>query len=191
MKYFNTDASNNTNVGNNANANASNNTNINTNVNTYDGKIKDKIGDIRVVLSRLIDRVTTKDREKIKKELYKIENKTNLSDKEKEKIDDNLLELVNKLNRKEKYRYNDRDDLDYHGIRDNENVFNNIDDDDYYKPLLVKGSFNENYKYHESRGDKNKKLSREQYLNLINPHLSDLINENKAIETRSNERKFK
>ena len=142
MKYFNTDASNNTNVGNNANANASNNTNINTNVNTYDGKIKDKIGDIGVVLSRLIDRVTTKDREKIKKELYKIENKTNLSDKEKEKIDDNLLELVKKLNKKEKYRYNDRDDLDYHGIRDNENVFNNINDDDYYKPILVKSSFN-------------------------------------------------
>ena len=33
----------------------------------------------------------------IKKELYEIENKKNLSDNEKEKIDDNLLQLVNKL----------------------------------------------------------------------------------------------
>ena len=53
-----------------------------------------------MILSRLGDIVTKNDREKIKKELYEIENKTNLSDKEKEKIDDNLLELVNKLNKK-------------------------------------------------------------------------------------------
>ena len=78
---------------------------------------------------------------KLKKELYEIESKKNLSDEEKEKIDDNLLELVNKLNKKEKYRYHDRDDLDYHGIRDIENVFDNIDDDDYYKPILVKSYF--------------------------------------------------
>ena len=134
--------------------------------------------------------MTKNDREKIKKELYEIENKTNLSDKEKEKIDDNLLELVNKLNKKEKYRYHDRDDLDYHGIRDIENVFDNIDDDDYYKPILVKNSFDENHKYYESRGDKDKKLSIEQYLDMIKPYLSDLINENKAIETSSNEWKI-
>ena len=124
---------------------------------------------------------------KLKKELYEIESKKNLSDEEKEKIDDNLLELVNKLNKKEKYRYHDRDDLDYHGIRDIENVFDNIDDDDYYKSILVKTSFDENYKYYKSRGDKGKKLSIEQYLDMIKPYLSDLVNENKAIETSSNE----
>ena len=85
-----------------------------------------------MIPGRLGDIVTKNDRKKIWKELYEIEN---LSDQEKEKIDDNLLELVNKLNKKEKYRNNDRDDLDYHGIRD-------IDDDDYYKPILVKSSFN-------------------------------------------------
>ena len=37
---------------------------------------------------------------KIKKELYEIENKKNLSDKEKEKIDYNLLELVRTLDKK-------------------------------------------------------------------------------------------
>ena len=131
MKHFNTNVDNN-NVDNNANDD------------TYDGKIRDKIRNIRVMLSRLGDIVTKDDRVKIKKELYEIENKKNLSDKEKEKIDDNLLKLVNKLNKKEKYRYHDRDDLDYHGIRDIENVFDNIDDDDdndCYKPILVKRSF--------------------------------------------------
>ena len=150
MKHFNTNVDNNT-------------TNVDTNDDTYDAKIRDKIGDIRVILSRLGDIVTKDDRVKIKKELYEIENKKNLSDKEKEKIDDNLLELVNKLNKKEKYRYHDRDDLDYHGIRDIENLFDADNNEDYYKPILVKSSFKENYKYYESRGDKHK-LSIEQYL---------------------------
>ena len=65
------------------------------------------------------------------------------------------------------------------------NFFDNIDDD-YYKPILVKSSFSESYKYYESRRDKDKKLSIEQYLDVIKPYLSDLINENKAIETSSN-----
>ena len=139
------------------------------------------------MLSRLGNIVAKNDREKIKKELYEIENKTNLSDKKKEKIDDNLLKLVNKLNEKEKYH--DRDDLDYHGLRDIENVFDKSNDD-CYKPILVKSSFNESYKYYESRGDKDKKLSIGQYLNLIKPYSIDLINENKAIETSSNEWKI-
>ena len=136
------------------------------------------------------DIVTKNDREKIKKELYEIENKTNISDRKNEKIDDNLLELVNKLNKKEKYRYHDRDDLDYHGIRDIENLFDADNNEDYYKPILVKSSFKENYKYYESRGDKDKKLSIEQYLDMIKPYLSDLINENKAIENNFNEWKI-
>ena len=100
--------------------------------------------------------VTKNDREKVKKELYEIENKKNLSHKEKKKIDDNLLESVNKLSKKEKYRYHDRDDLDYHGIRDIENLFDADNNEDYYKPILVKSSFNESYKYYESGGDKDK-----------------------------------
>ena len=141
----------------NYNTNVSNNT---ANDDTYDGKISD----IRAILSRLRNIVTKNDREKVKKELYEIENKKNLSDKEKEKIDDNLLELVNKLNKKEKYRYHDRDDLDYHGIRDIENLFDADNNEDYYKPILVKRSFNESYKYYESRRDKDKKLSIENIL---------------------------
>ena len=44
-------------------------------------------------------------------------------------------------------------------------MFDNDDDDnDYYKPILVESSFKNNYKYYESRGDKDKKLSVKQYL---------------------------
>ena len=186
MKHFNI----NTNVNNNVSNKNFVNNNTNDDDDDDDDKIRNKISDIRTILSRLGNIVTKNDRKKIKKELYEIEKKENLSDKEKEKIYDNLVELVNKLNKKEKYRYHDRDDLDYHGIRDIENLFDADNNEDYYKPILVKSSFNESYKYYKSRGDKDKKLSIEQYPDMIKPYLSDLINENKAIETSSNEWKI-
>ena len=45
---------------------------------TYDDKIRGKISDIRMILSRLGNIVTNKDRKKITKELYEIEKKENL-----------------------------------------------------------------------------------------------------------------
>ena len=111
-----------------------------------------------MILSRLGNTVTNNDRKKIKRMPYEIEKKENLSDKEKEKIYDDLAELVNTLNKKEEYKYHDRDDLDYYGIRDIENLFDNNNDNfsDYYKPILIESSFKNNYKYYESRGDKDK-----------------------------------
>ena len=64
-----------------------------------DGKIRDKISDIRVILSRLRNTITNNDRKKIKKDLYEIE-KQNLSDREKEQIYDHLVELVKTLIKK-------------------------------------------------------------------------------------------
>ena len=72
MKHFNNNFDND-NVDNNANDDED----------IYDGKIRDKISDIRAILSRLGDIVTKNDRKKIKIELYEIENKKNPSDKEK------------------------------------------------------------------------------------------------------------
>ena len=80
---------------------------------TYDGKIRDKISDIRMILSRLGSIVTKNDRKKITKELYELEKKKNLSNKEKKVIYNYLVELVNTLNKKETYQYHDHDDLDH------------------------------------------------------------------------------
>ena len=57
--------------------------------------------------------------------------------------------------------------------------------------MLVESSFKCNYKYYESRGDQDKKLSVKQYLYKIMPYLSDLINENKAYEIILMNEKFK
>ena len=76
--------------------------NNNTNDDTYDDKIRGKISDIRIILSRLGNIVTNKDRKEITKELYEIEKNKNLSDKEKEEICDHLVKLVKNLNKKKK-----------------------------------------------------------------------------------------
>ena len=96
--------------------------NNNTDDDTYDDKIKGKISDIRMILSRLGNIVTKNDRKKIKKELYEIEKKQNLSDNEKEKIYDHLVKLANTLDKKEEYKHSDHDDLDYFGIKELENL---------------------------------------------------------------------
>ena len=76
----------------------------------------------------------------------------------------------------------DRDDLDYYGIRDIENLFDKVSEEDYYKPILVKSSFKGNYKYYESRGDKNKNIFAEQDLNKIKPYLRDTRNDHKPLK---------
>ena len=93
---------------------------------------------------------------------------------------------------KTKYLDYDDDDDEYKGIKGLEHLFEEINenDDDYYKTILVKSSFDEGYKEYESRGDKNKTLSIEQYLNKIMQHLKELINNHKAIKISSNEWKI-
>ena len=163
--------------------------NNSTSDDTYDYKMKGKTNDIWIILSRLGNIVTKNNRKKIKKEFYEIEKKQNLSDNEKGEIYDHLLELVNDFNKKEEYKHGDHDNLDYFGISELESLFTNDDDNDhnYYKPVLVKSYFKNNYKYHESRGDKGKKLSVKQYVYMITSHLSDLINNHENIRNESNE----
>ena len=69
-------------------------------------------------------------------------------------------------------------------------MVDDINDEDYYKPILVKSSFEDSYKYYESRGDEDKKLLVTQCLDMINSYLSDLINDQKTIENNSNEWKI-
>ena len=78
--------------------------NNNNNNNNNNEKIRGKISDIRIILSRLGNIVEINDRKKIKKELYEIEKKKNLSNREKEKIYDHLIELVNTSIKKKNIR---------------------------------------------------------------------------------------
>ena len=50
---------------------------------------------------------------------------------------------------------------------------------DYYKPILARSSFENNYGEYEIRGDKNKNLTLKPYLYINTTQLAELINEKK------------
>ena len=54
-------------------------------------------------------------------------------------------------------------------------------EEDYYKPIFVKSSHKGDYKYYESNGDIEKRLSVKQYLNTIALYLYDLINDHNIV----------
>ena len=91
----------------------------------------------------------------IRKNLYDIENLTNLSESKIKEIEKNVSELEESLFKIK--GYNDYDDTEYEGIKEI-NLFNQSVDKDYYKPIRTKSAFNDNYIEYESKGDKNKNL---------------------------------
>ena len=50
-----------------------------------------------------------------------------------------------------------------------------VEEKDYYKPVKVGNFWSNNYIEYESNGDRNKKLSAEEYLNKIRKYLKDVI----------------
>ena len=53
-------------------------------------------------------------------------------------------------------------------------------DEDYYKPIIATGAFNNNYIQYESKGNKDKILTANEYLDMIRPYLSNIINDHKT-----------
>ena len=52
--------------------------------------------------------------------------------------------------------------------------------EDYYKPIIASGAFDGSYIQYESKGGRGKNLSIKEYLNIIKPYLSDIINDHKT-----------
>ena len=71
-----------------------------------------------MILSRLGNTVTNKDRKKIRRKLYEIEKKRKPFRQEKRKDLWWSCSISKDLWWKKKYKYHDRDDLDDHVIRD-------------------------------------------------------------------------
>ena len=53
-------------------------------------------------------------------------------------------------------------------------------DEDYYKSVITNNAFNNNYIQYESKGNKDKILTTNEYLDMIRPYLSDIINDPKT-----------
>ena len=52
--------------------------------------------------------------------------------------------------------------------------------ENYYEPIIVNDAFNNNYIQYESKGDKDKILTVNEYLYMIRPYLVDMINDHKT-----------
>ena len=114
------------------------------------------------------------DREIIDKYLKELEEKDH------KKTGEYLKKLKEDLNKLKRHRYNIIDNIDYKGIKEIENLFNKINEEDYYEPIKTKHAFDDDYIEYESRGDKNSNLSLVEYLNIIRPYLVDMIDNHKA-----------
>ena len=114
----------------------------------------------------------------IRKNLYEIESEKNLFESKIKDIKRNLTELEENLSKTKKHYY--YDEVEYKGIRNMKDLFDLSIDEDYYKPIITKGAFNNKYIQYGSKGDKGKNLSIKQYLNMIKPYLSDIINDHKT-----------
>ena len=86
-----------------------------------------------------------------------------------------LDELDKKILKLDKHQ--DYDDFEYRGIKNVHNLFKLSIGKDYYKPILVKSGYNNNYIQYETKGDKI--LTLKEYLALIEQYLRELINDYK------------
>ena len=76
-----------------------------------------------------------------------------------------------------KYISSDYDSPDYYGLKDLEYTFGDLDD--YYNSKLAKESFNGNYQMYTCRGDKDRDMNIDIYLDKVRPYLMALIDEKK------------
>ena len=90
----------------------------------------------------------------------------------------NLTELEENLSKTKNYY--DYEDIEHRGIKNVRYLFDLAIDEDYYKPAIGRGTFDGNYIQYESKGDKGKNLSIKEYLNIMKPYLSYIINDHKT-----------
>ena len=68
----------------------------------------------------------------------------------------------------------DNRDNNQANLQDIEYIFSDLDD--YYKPILVQGLFNDNYQRYNCRGDLTRQMPVDTYLDKVIPYVRLLIN---------------
>ena len=129
-------------------------------------KTKKRIETIREKLKELRYKLSRSELKEIRKHLYNIEKNNELLELE------TIKEYLDELD--EKILESDDNDFEFIGIENVQDLFEIL----IYKPTIVKSGYNNNYIEYRSEGDK--LLTIEEYLNLIEPYLRELINETKV-----------
>ena len=135
-------------------------------------KNKERIDNIRDDLKDLSSKLSKSELKEIKTNLYNTEKRKKISTKKTNKYLDELDKKILKLE-----KYQDYDDHEYKRIKGIKDLFKPSIDKDYYKPVLVKSGYNNNFVQYESKGDKI--LSIQEYLSLTEKYLKKLINQYK------------
>ena len=94
-------------------------------------------------------------------------------------IEESLFKLGKILSKLKKYQ--DHDNIEYKGIRNIGQLFNQSVDKDYLKSIRTNSDFN-GYIEYESKEHKGKILSIKEYLDKIRPYLIDIIIDHKTKE---------
>ena len=93
-------------------------------------------------------------------------------------IENNLYELERNLSKTKKYY--DYDDAEYRGKKDVKDLFDCSIDEDFYKPIMRNSAFDNNYIQYGSKGNKDKILTVNEYLDIIRPYSRGIINDHKT-----------
>ena len=81
------------------------------------------------------------------------------------KIEKNLDELERNLSKTKTYY--DNDNSECKGTRSVRNLFDLSINEDYYKPIITNSAFNNNYIQYESKGNNDKILTVNEYLDIM------------------------
>ena len=112
-----------------------------------------------------------------------MQNKKNLTKTQKDNIYNRLLEIERGINLIKKYKKINHGDKKYYGLKDIEHLYKDLGE--YYRPILAKQAFNNNYEFYTIRGDKNKELSLKEYIDMITPYLYEIINKKKSTNQKT------
>ena len=140
--------------------------------------LKATIGGIESEFKKSKHKLSKPIRDEIRRNIYEIKNRKNLFTLGTKKIKRPLDELEISLSRTRKYH--DYDDVEYKGIKDTEGLFDLPIDKDYSKPVILNTALNNNYMEYKSKGDKDKILTIDEYLDMIRLYLVDMINDHKT-----------
>ena len=118
------------------------------------------------------------DRNITRNRLNEIDKKTPINEAEKRTLFEELTKIFNDLKFKKEHINSAYDSSSYYGLKDLEYTLGDLDD--YYKVVLAKESFDGNYQMYTCRGDKERNMYINEYLEKIKPYLVALINEKKS-----------
>ena len=108
--------------------------------NQKQSKNKERVDDIREDLKDLSYRLSRSELKELKKNLYNIEKRNQFESKKTKRYLDELDKKILKLE-----KYDRDDDYEYGGIKNIQNLFKLSTDKNYYKPILVKSGYNNNF----------------------------------------------